>query len=57
MKNFQSLQGCKNTPRLHNDTCDTEFESLDEIFFNIIIFGYHNGTQDTQKTWNLFGIE
>ena len=44
-KNLQSLQRCKNTHRLHNDTCDTAFESLDVIFFSTWNFWYHNGTQ------------
>ena len=48
-KNLQSLQGCKNTLRPHNDTCDTAFESLGVIVFNMIIFGYYSGTQNTQN--------
>ena len=47
MKNLQSLQGCKTSPRLHNGTCNTAFESLNVIVLNTIIFGYHNGTQNT----------
>ena len=27
-KNLNFLQGCKNTPKHHNDRCDTAFESL-----------------------------
>ena len=49
MKNLQSLKGCKNTLRPHNDTCDTAFESLGVIVFTVIIFGYYSGTQNTQN--------
>ena len=48
-KNLQISQGCKNTPRLHNDMCDTALESLDVIVFDMIIFGYYSGTQNTQN--------
>ena len=46
---LQSLQECKIALRPHNDTCDTAFESLDVIVLNMIIFGYHGGTQNTQN--------
>jgi len=46
---LQSLQECKITLRLHNDTCNTAFESLDVIVLIMIIFGYHGGTQNTQN--------
>ena len=29
--------------------CDTAFESLDVIVFDMIIFGYYNGTQNTHN--------
>ena len=29
--------------------CDTAFESLDVIVFDMIIFGYYSGTQNTQN--------
>ena len=48
-RNLQSSQGCKSSPRLHYDTCNTAFESLDVIVLNMIIFGYHSGTQNTQN--------
>ena len=48
-RNLQSLQWCKTSPRLHNGTSNTAFESLDVIVLNMIIFGYHNGTQNTQN--------
>ena len=47
-KNFQFLQGCQKISRLREDTCDTAFESLDTIVFDMIIFGYYSGTQNTQ---------
>ena len=46
-RNLESLEGCKNSPRLHNDTCNTAFESLNVILLNMIIFGYHSGTQNS----------
>ena len=46
-RNLQSSQGCKSSPRLHYGTCNTAFESLDVIVLNMIIFGYHSGTQNT----------
>ena len=30
--------------------CDTAFESLDVIVFDMIIFGYYSGTQNTQNS-------
>ena len=48
-RNLQSSQGCKSSPRLHNGTCNTAFESLDVIVFDMIIFGYYSGTQNTQN--------
>ena len=49
-RNLQSSQGCKSSPKLHNGTCNTAFESLDVIVLNMIIFGYHSGTQNTQNS-------
>ena len=49
-RNLQSSQGCKSSPRLHNGTCNTAFESLDVIVLSMIIFGYHSGTQHTQNS-------
>ena len=49
-RNLQSSQGCKSSPRLHNGTCNTAFESLEVIVLNMIIFGYHSGTQNTQNS-------
>ena len=49
-RNLQSLEGCKISPRLHNGTCNTAFESLNVILLNMIIFGYHSGTQNTQNS-------
>ena len=49
-KNLQSSQGCKSSPKLHNGTCNTAFESLEVILLNMIIFGYHGGTQNTQNS-------
>ena len=49
MKNLQILKGCKYATRLRNDMCDTAFESLDVIVFDMIIFGYYSGTQNTQN--------
>ena len=46
---LQSLQECKIALRPHNDTCNTAFESLDVIILNMIIFGYHSGTQSIQN--------
>ena len=34
---------------LPNETCDTAFESLDVILLNMKSFGYHTGTNGTQK--------
>ena len=48
-KILQILKGCKYATRLHNDMCDTAFESLDIIVFDMIIFGYYSGTQNTQN--------
>ena len=48
-KNLQSLQGCKNTLRPHNDTCNTAFESLGVIVFNTTKSWYHSGTHGTKK--------
>ena len=39
--------------RLHNGTCNTAFESLGVIVLNVIIFGYHSGTQNTQNSENV----
>ena len=52
-RNLQSAQGCQISPRLHNGTCNTAFESLGVIVLNVIIFGYHNGTQNTQNSENV----
>ena len=49
-RNLQSSQGCKSSPILHNGTCNTAFERLDVIFLNMIIFGYHSGTQNTPNS-------
>ena len=49
-RNLQSSQGCKSSPRLHNGTCNTAFESLGVIFLNMIIFGYHSGTPNIQNS-------
>ena len=49
-RNLQSSQGCKSSPKLHNGTCNTAFESLEVIVLNMIIFGYHSGTQNTQNS-------
>ena len=47
---WQSLEGCKISPRLHNGTCNTAFENLGVIVLNVIIFGYHSGTQNTPNS-------
>ena len=41
---------------LHNDTCDTAFESLDVIVFDMIIFGYYSGTQNTNQPYRILSI-
>ena len=45
--------GGKISPRLHNGTCNTAFESLGVIVLNTIIFGYHSGTQHTRNFENV----
>ena len=48
-RNLQSLEWCKISPRLYNDTSNTAFESLNVIPLNMIFFGYYSGTQNTQN--------
>ena len=38
---------------LYNGTCNTAFESLGVIVLNMIIFGYHSGTQNTRNSENV----
>ena len=52
-RNLQSSQGCQISPRLHNGTCNTAFESLGVIVLNMIIFGYRSGTQNTRNSENV----
>ena len=48
-KSLQILKGCKYATRLHNDMCDTAFESLDVIVFDMIIFGTVVGVANLWK--------
>ena len=52
-RNLQYLEGCKISLRFHNGTCNTAFESLNVIPLNMIIFGYHSGTQNTRNSENV----